>query len=87
MNVSVIEKTAKYFAEKNIILPKISELAKPITINDEIKGEFKNNNIDFIQSTIIESAFITGEQKIYIDDADPFPEGYKLNDTWPSFGK
>jgi len=53
----------------------------------EIKGEFKNNNIDFIQPTIIGSAFITGEQEIYIDDADPFPEGYKLNDTWPSFGK
>ena len=44
MNVSVIEKTAKYFAEKNIILPKISELAKPITINDEIKKEL--NSID-----------------------------------------
>ena len=29
------------------------------------------------------SAFITGEQILYKDDKDPFPEGYRLNDTWP----
>jgi len=22
---------------------------------------------------------------LYKDDQDPFPEGYRLNDTWPSF--
>ena len=49
----------------------------------EIEGEFKNNNINFIKPTITGSAFITGEQELYIDDADPFPEGYRLNDTWP----
>ena len=52
----------------------------------EIEGEFKNNNINCIIPTITGSAFITGEQEIYIDNADPFPEGYRLNDTWPSFG-
>ena len=29
------------------------------------------------------SAFITGEQILYVDNKDPFPEGYRLNDTWP----
>tara|TARA_B100000029_G_scaffold215179_1_gene212998 strand:- start:312 stop:1328 length:1017 start_codon:yes stop_codon:yes gene_type:complete len=29
------------------------------------------------------SAFITGEQILYKDDKDPFPQGYRLNDTWP----
>jgi len=29
------------------------------------------------------SAFITGEQILYKDDDDPFPQGYRLNDTWP----
>ena len=29
------------------------------------------------------SAFITGEQILYKDDLDPFPQGYRLNDTWP----
>ena len=30
------------------------------------------------------SAFITGEQEMYISDDDPFPDGYQLNDTWPT---
>ena len=29
------------------------------------------------------SAFITREQILYKDDKDPFPQGYRLNDTWP----
>jgi proline racemase len=29
------------------------------------------------------SAFITGRSELYLDDRDPFPEGYLLNDTWP----
>jgi len=29
------------------------------------------------------SAFITGRTELYLDDRDPFPEGYLLNDTWP----
>ena len=29
------------------------------------------------------SAFITGRTELYVDDRDPFPEGYLLSDTWP----
>jgi proline racemase len=29
------------------------------------------------------SAFVTGRTEWYVDDRDPFPEGYLLNDTWP----
>jgi trans-L-3-hydroxyproline dehydratase len=29
------------------------------------------------------SAFVTGRIEWYVDDADPFPEGYLLSDTWP----
>ena len=29
------------------------------------------------------SAFITGVTELYVDDSDPFPEGYLLSDTWP----
>ena len=29
------------------------------------------------------SAFITGRTELYVDERDPFPEGYLLNDTWP----
>jgi trans-L-3-hydroxyproline dehydratase len=27
--------------------------------------------------------FVTGRFELYVDERDPFPEGYLLNDTWP----
>jgi 4-hydroxyproline epimerase len=29
------------------------------------------------------SAFVTGRYELYVDERDPFPEGYLLGDTWP----
>ena len=29
------------------------------------------------------SAWITGIAQLYVDERDPFPEGYLLSDTWP----
>ena len=29
------------------------------------------------------SAFVTGRSELYVDERDPFPEGYLLTDTWP----
>jgi trans-L-3-hydroxyproline dehydratase len=29
------------------------------------------------------SAFVTGRFELYLDDRDPYPEGYLLSDTWP----
>jgi proline racemase len=29
------------------------------------------------------SAFVTGQIEWYVDERDPFPEGYLLSDTWP----
>jgi proline racemase len=29
------------------------------------------------------SAFVTGRTEWYVDERDPFPEGYLLTDTWP----
>ena len=29
------------------------------------------------------SAWITGVAELYVDERDPYPEGYLLNDTWP----
>jgi proline racemase len=29
------------------------------------------------------SAFVTGRSELYVDERDPFPEGYLLSDTWP----
>lgn len=29
------------------------------------------------------SAFVTGRTELYVDDRDPYPEGYLVTDTWP----
>ena len=29
------------------------------------------------------SAFITGRTELYVDERDPYPEGYLVSDTWP----
>ena len=39
MHTNVIEKTAKYFKEKGVVLPTISELKNPHSINEDIKNK------------------------------------------------
>ena len=48
-----------------------------------IEKEIQVDNKNCIIPKITGSAFITGEQKLYLDENDPFPQGYRLNDTWP----
>ena len=55
------------------------------TFEAKIKEEFISNNKQMIKPLIKGSAFITGKQELYISKDDPFPDGYKLNDTWPDF--
>mgnify|MGYP001250216747 FL=1 len=55
------------------------------TFEAKIKEEFIINNKKMIKPLIKGSAFITGKQELYISRDDPFPEGYRLNDTWPDF--
>ena len=55
------------------------------TFEAKIKEEFISNNKQMIKPLIKGSAFITGKQELYISKDDPFPEGYRLNDTWPDF--
>ena len=38
MQSNIVEKTAKYFKEKGIVLPTISELRNPHLISDAIKS-------------------------------------------------
>jgi trans-L-3-hydroxyproline dehydratase len=38
---------------------------------------------DAIRPSISGSAFITGTSSLRLDPDDPWPEGYRLNDTWP----
>ena len=39
MQSKIVEKTAKYFKEKGVVLPTISELRNPHLISDEIKNK------------------------------------------------
>ena len=48
-----------------------------------IESEIEENSKKMILPNIKGSAFITGEQILYLDDKDPFPQGYRINDTWP----
>ena len=50
----------------------------------KIKEEFISNGKKMIKPLIKGSAFITGKQEFYVSKNDPFPEGYRLNDTWPN---
>jgi proline racemase len=55
--------------------------ASPIgsTFDGRIVAETENGIVPAIRG----SAFVTGRTELYVDDRDPFPEGYLLNDTWP----
>ena len=46
MNDKVIHKTSKYFKKKGVVLPQISELQNPHSINDEIKSQLKSLDKD-----------------------------------------
>ena len=53
------------------------------TFETKIKEEIISNGKKMIKPLIKGSAFITGKQELYVSKDDPFPEGYRLNDTWP----
>jgi len=48
-----------------------------------ISEEITKDNKKMIIPSIKGSAFITGKQEIYVSSDDPFPQGYRLGDTWP----
>jgi proline racemase len=49
------------------------------TFDGRIVAEVENGIVPAIRG----SAWITGVSELYVDDDDPFPEGYLLSDTWP----
>jgi proline racemase len=59
--------------------------ASPIgsTFDGRIVAETAVDGRSAIVPAIRGSAFVTGRVEWYVDDADPYPEGYLLTDTWP----
>ena len=49
----------------------------------EIVGTAKVGNREAIIPTITGRAWITGQSTLMLDPEDPYPQGYKLSDTWP----
>jgi proline racemase len=59
--------------------------ASPIgsVFEGRIVSETRVGETPAIVPAIRGSAFVTGRIEWYVDDADPYPEGYLLSDTWP----
>jgi len=52
-------------------------------IGSTFDGRIVAETSDGIVPAIRGSAWITGVTEWYVDDGDPYPEGYLLSDTWP----
>jgi trans-L-3-hydroxyproline dehydratase len=52
-------------------------------IGSTFEGRIVSEAGEGIVPAIRGSAFITGRSELYVDERDPYPEGYLLNDTWP----
>jgi proline racemase len=59
--------------------------ASPIgsTFDGRIVAETTVDGRSAVVPAIRGSGFVTGVIEWYVDDADPFPQGYLLSDTWP----
>ena len=70
------------------------EIGDSLTVQSIIGSEFQGTILDTtkvgdrsaIIPEIIGRAWITGTHQHMLDPDDPWPEGYRLNDTWPSLG-
>ncbi|HEV8460612.1 MAG TPA: proline racemase family protein [Gaiellaceae bacterium] len=56
-------------------------------IGSTFDGRIVAETSDGIVPAIRGSAWITGVSELYVDDDDPFPEGYLLSDTWPGLDR
>jgi proline racemase len=52
-------------------------------IGSTFDGRIVAESADGIVPAIRGSGFVTGRFELYVDERDPFPEGYLLSDTWP----
>ena len=48
-----------------------------------IRGTTRLGGVEAIVPTVTGRAWITGTHQLLLDPTDPWPEGYRLSDTWP----
>ncbi|HEY0417276.1 MAG TPA: proline racemase family protein [Gaiellaceae bacterium] len=58
-------------------------MAHASPIGSIFEGRIVGETPDGIVPAIRGSAFVTGRTELYVDERDPYPEGYLLTDTWP----
>jgi proline racemase len=58
-------------------------MAHASPIGSVFEGRIVAETDEGIVPAIRGSAFVTGRMEWYVDERDPFPEGYLLSDTWP----
>ena len=61
----------------------VSQSILDTTFECELISEEEKDGTVCVVPEITGQAWITGEQKLYLDDNNPFPYGYRLTDTWP----
>jgi len=49
-----------------------------------IEEEVPMGDSTAIRPSISGRAWITGQYQLKLDPKDPYPEGYRLSDTWPN---
>jgi proline racemase len=52
-----------------------------------VLGTSNSGGVTAVQTSITGSAWITAFHQYVLDPSDPFPNGYRLGDTWPSQGR
>ena len=66
-----------------------------LTVRSIIDSEFQGQIIDTVDLNgtaaitpeLSGRAWITGTHQHMLDPDDPWPEGYRLSDTWPRYGQ
>ena len=55
------------------------------TFSGRIVGQTKVGQVVGVLPEISGRAWVTGTHQYLLDPDDPWPEGYRLSDTWPNF--
>ena len=64
------------------VMPTMSS-GRPIRFIGEVAGFATVGNHAAIIPTITGRAWITGQSTLMLDPDDPWPDGYRIADTWP----
>ena len=53
------------------------------TFTGRVEKVIEINGLDAVKPSIEGRAWTTGRKELWVDPGDPWPEGYRISDTWP----